>query len=142
MAGRDPDRKKANARRYYERHKEKIKAATYAYRAKNPEKWRAESRRYQQNRAKADPNYWRAKAIKGRYGITIEEYAQLLNAQGNRCAICRQPADKMERKCIDHCHRTGKVRGILCQSCNVALAHLRDDPLIALLASEYLERHR
>lgn len=136
-----PEKVQEMRRRYYERNKEKIKTQTYAYRAKHPERWREKNRRYQQERAKADPNYWRAKSIKKRYGITIEEFEQLLKAQENRCAICRTPADQIKRKCIDHCHRTGKVRGILCQGCNVAIAHLRDDPLIALRASEYLSRH-
>lgn len=139
---KDPERDRESKRRYYERNKEKVKAAAKEYRKKHPQKYLLRNREYQRERYKADPNYWRSLSIKKRYGITLDEFDRLIAAQGNACAICRRPMDQIERKCIDHCHRTGKVRGVLCQGCNVGIAHLQDDPLVALRASEYLARHR
>lgn len=137
-----PERVREAKRRYYERNKEKVKAAAKENRKKHPERRRAYSAWYHRDRFKADPDYHRKRALERRYGITLEAFHQLIEAQGNACAICRDPMDKIERKCVDHCHKTGKVRGVLCQGCNVAIAHLKDDPLIALRASEYLSRHK
>ena len=70
-------------------------------------------------------------------GMAWADYSAMRIEQGDRCAICR--AD-VERLCADHCHKTGKVRGLLCRKCNFALGYLRDDPAIARAAAEYLDR--
>ena len=83
-------------------------------------------------------------AMRKRYGIELEEYQALYEAQGGKCAICRVPVDdlggpkKHRLLHIDHDHATGVVRGLLCNPCNRALGFLRDDPEIALAAAEYL----
>jgi len=65
------------------------------------------------------------------YGISLSEYVTLLEAQGGVCAICKQPEETLDsrtkqrkRLVVDHDHRTGKVRGLLCQSCNSAIGFL------------------
>lgn len=70
------------------------------------------------------------------YGITLEEYNQMLQAQNNTCAICIKPIDM---PCVDHDHITGKVRGLLCRSCNTALGFFQDDPTLCLKAAKYLQ---
>ena len=137
-----PERVRESKRKYYERNKEKVKAAAKLNAKKHRDRVLAYNAKYHRDRFKADPNYHRSRAIKRRYGITIEEFHRLIQAQGNACAICRRPMEQIERLHVDHCHRTGKVRGVLCLGCNVGIAHLQDDPLIALRASEYLARHR
>ena len=74
--------------------------------------------------------------IKSLYGITPERYAELLEKQGNKCAICR--TDK-KRFHIDHCHKTGRVRGILCTSCNMGIGLLKDDQGLLKEAIKYLD---
>lgn len=54
-----------------------------------------------------------------KYGITIDDYQSMLISQDNKCGICRK---ELTKPVIDHCHETGKVRGILCQSCNVKIS--------------------
>ena len=83
------------------------------------------------------------------YGITYEGYEQMLAAQGGVCAICGKDepnehgrTGKKFRLAVDHCHDTGVVRGLLCQTCNRALGLLRDDPALLRKAMEYLLRHR
>lgn len=71
--------------------------------------------------------------LRRKYGLTGDEYDRLLAAQGGLCAICRQPErlmgrGRVRRLAVDHDHRTGRVRGLLCASCNTILGHLRDDP--------------
>lgn len=72
-----------------------------------------------------------------RYKINQAEYEKLLGNQGNRCAICDCDL-RDKRSHIDHCHNTGKVRGVLCASCNHALAYI-ERPGFVESARDYLE---
>ena len=80
-----------------------------------------------------------------KYNITPEDYSILFTKQEGKCAICR--SDKSFRKNItynlfvDHCHETGKVRGLLCHSCNTGLGHFRDNITNLKQAIEYLNEN-
>lgn len=67
--------------------------------------------------------------------ITRSEYDERLIAQSGRCAVCATP---MQKPCVDHDHRTGEVRGLLCASCNTMLGHAKDSILILGAAIDYL----
>lgn len=79
----------------------------------------------------------KASRLKYQYGIGPEEIQFLLAVQEGACAICRKP---LIRKVIDHNHTTGKVRGLLCFSCNIGLGEFQDNPEILLAARDYLVR--
>jgi hypothetical protein len=81
--------------------------------------------------------YVRDREYKKRFGITIEEYEALLERQDGRCAICRQPC-RRGRLAVDHCHATGRVRGLLCRSCNIILGLADDSPAWMERAMKYL----
>jgi hypothetical protein len=87
-------------------------------------------------------------SIKKRYGITPEEFERLHLTQDERCAICRRLAveagiaHSRQHLHIDHDHATGKVRGLLCNSCNRALGYAQDDPDILEAMAVYLRRSR
>ena len=86
--------------------------------------------------------YDRDKYLKKKYGISIKQYNYMLKKQGGRCAICgkRQKAEK-RNFAVDHCHRTGVVRGILCNYCNSRLLkYLGDDLVRAKGLMEYLKK--
>lgn len=68
-------------------------------------------------------------------GMAATDYEHLLKQQGNRCAICKLSANKLH---VDHSHNTGKVRGLLCGSCNRGIGLLKDSPEILLAAAQYL----
>lgn len=74
------------------------------------------------------------------YDLTVEEYNSLLETQDHACAICRsiEPGGK-GRWHIDHNHKTGKVRGLLCAMCNVGLGNFYDDVALLRGAITYLE---
>jgi len=72
-----------------------------------------------------------------RFGITLEEWETLLVAQNYLCCICGIDL-RTTRADTDHCHATGKNRGILCHNCNVGLGFFKDSPQLLLSASEYL----
>lgn len=70
--------------------------------------------------------------------------AELIAAQGNRCAICGCPGEDAMRKrlALDHDHATGRIRGMLCLHCNSGLGQFRDDPALLEAAIRYLQEHR
>lgn len=74
------------------------------------------------------------------YGITVEQYDEMLVAQGGVCAICKTlpEADGRTPLQVDHDHSTGRIRGLLCSPCNTAIGSLRDDPQLLAAAMEYL----
>lgn len=79
-------------------------------------------------------------ALKRRYGISVEEYATMLEAQGFKCGICSVENDPTGRNfAVDHCHATGKIRGLLCSNCNTALGSFKDSVDRLKSAIQYLE---
>jgi hypothetical protein len=73
-----------------------------------------------------------------RYGITQDDYRQMFADQCGACAICLEPAQG-RKLCVDHCHTTGKIRGLLCRKCNSGIGMLRDSSVIVRLAANYLD---
>lgn len=71
-------------------------------------------------------------------GITNEDYSRMLDEQNGVCAICHSPAPERGRLAVDHNHATGKVRGLLCHSCNYGLGCFKDDPVYLEAAAAYL----
>jgi hypothetical protein len=128
------------------------------WRKKNPEKLSAINRRkYQKNKEKLkeaakgryenyrqDPAFkerYRKQRIKSVYGMTWETYCGWVAWQGNRCAICRVEFDREDwkrRPNVDHCHETGRVRGVLCNKCNIGLGAFNDQAEHLLNAERYL----
>lgn len=76
-----------------------------------------------------------------KFGLTPEDYERMLAEQGGVCPICLAPPTANKRLAVDHCHRTGIVRGLLCGDCNAALGFLRDNPESANRAADYLRNH-
>lgn len=115
---RDPSKQRAVSKRSREKHFEKRSAENRAYERANPDKVRG---------------FRRAT----RYGITCEQVEQMLEAQAGACAICLRP---IPVPAIDHCHATGKVRGLLCRPCNSGLGMFQDNTESLSRAIEYLNR--
>jgi hypothetical protein len=90
--------------------------------------------------------YNRNAALKRLYGLTLEDYERLLAAQGGVCAICESPPGAnggpgtRRFLAIDHNHATGKIRGLLCHHCNVAIGYLHEDLKLFDKARAYLAR--
>lgn len=75
------------------------------------------------------------------YGINEEEYWEIYEHQDGYCFICRRANGRRKRLSVDHCHKTGTVRGLLCSACNrYVLGHLRDEPEALERGAEYLRR--
>lgn len=77
--------------------------------------------------------------IRTQYGLSMKEYNDLLSTQRGLCAICERPERVANRRlAIDHCHTTGRVRGLLCRSCNVSLGNFNDSVELLQKAIEYI----
>ena len=82
------------------------------------------------------------------YGIQIEEYNRLLTEQDGVCAVCQKTETtkhqngKTTSLCVDHCHSTGRVRGLLCRNCNGGIGKLQESAELLRKAAEYLERNK
>lgn len=81
----------------------------------------------------------RERHLQQKYGISEQEYDKLLTKQNGVCAICERKCTKQKNLCVDHDHETGKVRGLLCDNCNVGLGRFKDSLKLLLKAAEYLE---
>ena len=107
--------------------REKTLARRARYRAKNREKIRAYGRQWKKNNPTTSNE-----SYKRLYGITEEDYLRMLKEQNEVCKICLKPEtakakDKVKRLSVDHCHMTGKVRGLLCHKCNTTLGKYEDN---------------
>lgn len=133
-----------------------IAAYRETLREKDPERFKAYFKEYNGNRRvvnrekalfaskkwkKAHPE--RAKLshkntrLKSTYGITTEDVSRMLSEQGGKCGVCDCP---LSQPCVDHDHKTGKLRLLLCSPCNLALGLLKDSSLIAFKAASYLQK--
>lgn len=109
-----------NARKHYTEHKEEVRVRR--------------SKRYANN-----PSVYREAKLKREFGITLEEYDSVLQNQGGVCAICGKVPSESKPLGVDHNHETGKVRGLLCDNCNLILGLAHDNSDILSKAAIYLE---
>lgn len=89
---------------------------------------------------KENKDHCRNKAYVELYGITIEEYNQILSEQGGVCAICKE--EGRPHLHVDHNHDTREIRGLLCRKCNSGLGFFNDNPNLTQKATEYLNRRK
>ena len=102
--------------------KEEAKKYFSDYYAKNRESMNAYKREWTKNNKDKISGYGR----KYRYGVDKDQFTKMIEQQENSCKICSKNLDTC-KAVVDHCHSTGSVRGILCNSCNVALGLINDD---------------
>jgi hypothetical protein len=122
------ERTRAYNRAYHAAHKDEINALRRRKWVEDPRR-KEQHRRYRRKTRRKD-------TLKYYYGISPNDYDRLFARQRGSCAICRErPAKTL---CIDHCHATGKVRGLLCRRCNLGLGHLDDSPSLVSAALAYL----
>jgi len=148
--------------RYRATHREELKCRARERRARDPERHRKmrQERRARRNQDEiealcAKQRRWFAEnpervlqyTLRYAYGLDVASYSALLEAQGSACAICRREERRINKRtgkptrlAVDHCHRTGVVRGLLCSGCNTAIGLLDESASIIQSAMEYLAR--
>jgi hypothetical protein len=152
---RDRDRIKAKSAKYYEDNKPKVLARikqsnfenpipnrerAKKFAKKNPERVKKYMEQWLENHPEQRKVFMRNSRIR-KYGIQPEIYYKLLNEQENRCAICKQEEEKRNLS-IDHCHKTGRVRGLLCSNCNRGIGFLKDNVQFLKNAVQYLAENK
>lgn len=126
-AGRKPERRAydaANKERFKERNRKAGRLGSARWRKANPDR--------------NTNNY-----LRQLYGITLDDYNAIFDAQDGACKICSRPwnPESNKRLAVDHCHATKKIRGLLCDPCNVALGNMQDNPERLEAAAAYLREH-
>jgi hypothetical protein len=105
----------------------------------NPERYAANQARYRADGRKSAAD--RRSHLKRKFGITPEQYDEMLASQDGGCAICHKPPRADISLHVDHDHASGAVRGLLCFDCNAALGHLREDEERIRALRAYLLAH-
>lgn len=168
---KDPEKHRQRSRDWYEQNKELIDREkkreylreynkTHPRKALTPEQ-RQERNRKNRERYANDPEY-RAKIkaqaksapskapamrkgarLKESFGITMEQFEAMREAQKGACAICGKKETGSKRSVhlfVDHCHKTKSIRGLLCNNCNIGLGHFKDDSELLMKAASYLTK--
>lgn len=122
-------------RKYREKNRAKINQRAVERRKENIERERKKEREYYHRRCEelgkeTMKALRRDYKLRGRYGMTLAEFDELFTSQGNKCASCGtdHPGSKYDAWHVDHCHRSGRIRGILCHHCNVIVGMAQECP--------------
>jgi hypothetical protein len=142
-------REKANAagRKWAAKNRQKVRDRVKQWKLDNPDKarellrkWKAKNKDKVRATNKAWANNNREKMtgrhLRRKYGLTLVEFRAMSAAQNHQCLICA----RYKKLCVDHCHTTNRVRGLLCQDCNKGLGCFREDPKAFRAAVKYLAR--
>ena len=129
-------RKRDKARKYGEDNREKVNARVRKWSSENKD----QIKKYRQENKEKAAIVAREWALKSFYGLSLDDYDKMYTAQEGVCAICSQAGKRS--LCVDHCHTTGKVRALLCDSCNRGIGMLKEDTSVLQAAIAYLNRHK
>ena len=132
----NPEAERQKCRQYYEKNRDRVLSYKKKHRDKYREEYNAKARAKRAAAAEPASDYMRRK-----YGITIAEYNEILALQLGVCAICEKAETGGKRFAIDHDHKTGKIRGLLCYACNTSLGRFNDEPSLLESAAAYLRSH-
>ena len=124
MPYKNYEKQKEHSRNYYKDNRKRVRGVQGKYRLKNLV---AEKARHRKNNIK-------------KYGITEDDYLRIFEGQKGVCLICGLP-QLTKRLHIDHDHKTGKIRGLLCENCNRGLGMFKDDIVTLKSAIGYLNKH-
>jgi hypothetical protein len=127
-----------------EEKREKTRLRNIAWRKNDPQKYLRAAAKYRHNHPDKLAEY----KLKVRFGLTVEHYNKMMVLQNYCCAICGKEetarhnrSNKIQKLAVDHCHKNGKIRGLLCQDCNRGVGLFQDDPTRLRNAIQYLAKH-
>ena len=129
------DQRKAEQRSYYKKHDANKKRKLASYYKNRDSRLIKCKENYEKLKSNPEAHskrkkQWNAARLLKQYGLTEEQFLQMKEAQNNKCVICNKEFDdtsKNTNACVDHCHTTNNVRGLLCGYCNSALGMLKEN---------------
>lgn len=143
---KNPEKYLAKNRELYARSeavRERSRLASLSWRAENKDRHASVAKKWRTENVERRKAVRVAYEMKKRYGLTMDQIRSMRESQGQCCAICALPFENKPRAVhVDHCHRTGVIRGILCNPCNLGIGKLRDEPEILRRAADYIDRYR
>ncbi|KKK92520.1 hypothetical protein LCGC14_2702080, partial [marine sediment metagenome] len=119
---------------FFKRHPEKAAEYSKRQKEKDHERWKSWKRTTYKRHGKE----YHLKA----YGLSMKQYREILTKQKGGCAICCSASNREKYLCVDHDHRTGTVRGLLCGHCNKGIGFFKDNPKLLDKASRYVRLRR
>lgn len=106
------------------------------------------SKEHQRRWRKLNPDKAKSTLLKKQFGIGLNDYIEMFERQGGKCYICGIPGNVFSEKknlsttlVVDHCHKTGKIRKLLCYGCNTGLGLFKDNPAVLRRAAAYIKEH-
>lgn len=138
---KNPERERERRKKQYLKYQEKYIQYSKEYRQKNPEKVKLSRQLYGINKKENVKDA----VLKYKFNMTFDQYNEMLIKQNGVCAICfKQEVSKAKNRdytknlAVDHCHTTGKIRGLLCEKCNQGLGRFNDSIILLQNAIKYL----
>lgn len=148
LKGRKPKQTLEEKRAYEKEYNNSPERKLYMKEYRKPEERRVKERASGREYKKRNLDTQKNGHLKRGFGITLEDFNNMLESQNSVCAICNCPESKVFKKtgkivdmCVDHCHKTGKVRGLLCWGCNTSLGKFKDSIENLQNAINYLKKH-
>lgn len=128
-------------REWSKNNKDKVNSARRKWRKVNKKHCKVYRKQYTEKNKEHILKQRRERWYIRRYGISTDDYNELLKAQNGLCAICNLPGNgKYKKLHVDHCHKTGKLRSLLCVNCNRGLGYFQDNPALLSKASLYISK--
>ena len=130
------DKKEHNRKRreYHQKHKEEENKRTKEWKVKNIEHVNKYNKEYRNGTQGRD--YW----LKHRYNLSLNDWLDIWKKQDGKCAVCGKAFENPSNACIDHNHITGKVRGLLCKKCNIAIGFFDENINSMERAIKYIQK--
>lgn len=149
---------KTHRTKWRNNNKEKAYQSTVNWREKNKEKyldgqrrWREEHKEKQNEKSRQWQRDNKDRALNTllirQYGIDLKRYKKEFKQQHGRCDICKEKesvkdkSGKLKRLAVDHCHKTGKFRALLCSNCNTGIGRFNDNHELLQKAADYIKKH-
>lgn len=134
-------RKRKYSKRWYHANKKKAKASQKKWYNKNQLKLKQYRKQYYRKN-KARTKAINRNSVLKHFGLTLESYNKMLMDQNFRCYICRVKVKRLKKSlAVDHDHKTGKVRGLLCNTCNIVLGLVKESTMRLGSMIDYLVQH-
>lgn len=134
--GRDLEKKREYQKEYYLKNKETLKKYRTDWYFNNRELGIERAKKWAENNKDARKNNY----LKSAHNITLDDYNKMFQEQEGRCKCCYKHQSELSKPLfVDHCHTTGKIRGLLCNKCNLALGYVNDNITVLKNLIKYLE---
>lgn len=121
--------------------REKARENSIRFYYKYHEKNRERSRKRSKEQRLTNPEYARNYSLKTKFGLSSNEFSKMSESQHGLCLICGNPPKRFKNLSVDHDHKTGEIRGLLCLVCNLVLGHAKDDINYLTKCINYLNTH-